>query len=57
LYERRRLRRANRVVTMSRQASRAVQIENRLLCVVRDGLASLLPRSLLLKMLDATLHI
>jgi len=57
LYERRRLRRANRVVTMSRQASRAVQIENRLLCVVRDGLASLLPRRLLLKMLDATLRI
>jgi 2-polyprenyl-6-methoxyphenol hydroxylase-like FAD-dependent oxidoreductase len=55
LYERRRLRRANRVVAMSRQASRGVQIDNPLLCRVRDGLASLLPRRVLLRMLDATL--
>jgi 2-polyprenyl-6-methoxyphenol hydroxylase-like FAD-dependent oxidoreductase len=55
LYERRRLRRANRVVTMSRQATRSVQIENPLLCIVRDTAARLLPRSLLLRMLDTTL--
>ena len=55
LYERRRLRRANRVVAMSRQASRVVQIDNPLLCRVRDGFASLLPPRVLLRMLDATL--
>jgi len=55
LYERRRLRRANRVVTMSRQATRSVQIENPLLCTVRDTVARLLPRSLLFRMLDTTL--
>jgi 2-polyprenyl-6-methoxyphenol hydroxylase-like FAD-dependent oxidoreductase len=55
LYERRRLRRANRVVTMSRQATRTVQIENPLLCSVRDTAARLLPRSLLFRMLDTTL--
>jgi 2-polyprenyl-6-methoxyphenol hydroxylase-like FAD-dependent oxidoreductase len=55
LYERRRLRRANRVVAMSRQATRSVQIDNPLLCRVRDGFASLLPRRVLLRMLDATL--
>jgi len=55
LCERRRLRRANRVVAMSRQASRVVQIDNPLLCRVRDGFASLLPPRVLLRMLDATL--
>ena len=55
LYERRRLRRANLVVRMSRQASRGVQIDNSLLCLLRDGLARLLPRRVLLRMLDATL--
>jgi 2-polyprenyl-6-methoxyphenol hydroxylase-like FAD-dependent oxidoreductase len=55
LYERQRLRRANRVVTMSRQATRSVQIENPLLCTLRDTGAKLLPRSLLLRMLDTTL--
>lgn len=55
LYERRRLRRANRAVRMSRQASRGVQIENPLLTAIRDGLPRLLPRGLLLGMLDATL--
>lgn len=37
LYERRRLRKANRLVSMSRQATRAVQLENSLLCALRDG--------------------
>jgi 2-polyprenyl-6-methoxyphenol hydroxylase-like FAD-dependent oxidoreductase len=55
LYERRRLRRANRVVTMSRQATRGVQIENSVLCAIRDTATRLLPRALLLRMLDTTL--
>ncbi len=55
LYERRRLRRANRVVAMSRQATRAMQIDNPLLCGLRDGFSSLLPRSVMLRMLDMTL--
>jgi len=55
LYERRRLRRANRVVAMSRQGSRSVQIENPLLAGIRDGLGRLLPRWVLVRMLDATL--
>jgi 2-polyprenyl-6-methoxyphenol hydroxylase-like FAD-dependent oxidoreductase len=55
LYERLRLRRANRVVTMSRQATRGVQIENPLLSIVRDTAARLLPSSLMLRMLDTTL--
>jgi 2-polyprenyl-6-methoxyphenol hydroxylase-like FAD-dependent oxidoreductase len=55
LYERRRLRRANRVVAISRQASRSVQIDNPLLCVLRDGFAKLLPRLVLMRMLDPTL--
>lgn len=55
LYERRRLRRTNRVVTMSRQASRSVQIENPLLCMLRDTFGRLLPHRLLLRMLDVTL--
>ena len=55
LYERRRLRRANREVAMSRQATRGVQIDNALLCILRDGLMSLLPRQLILRIQDATL--
>ena len=55
LYERRRLRRANRVVAMARQATRGVQIDNPVLCAFRDRFASLLPRRVVLRMLDATL--
>jgi 2-polyprenyl-6-methoxyphenol hydroxylase-like FAD-dependent oxidoreductase len=55
LYERRRLRRANREVTMSRQTTRGVQIENPLVCALRDGLISLVPRALIMRMQDATL--
>lgn len=55
LYERRRLRRANAVVSMSRQTTRGMQIYNPLLCFLRDGLASLLPRRVILRMLDRTL--
>jgi 2-polyprenyl-6-methoxyphenol hydroxylase-like FAD-dependent oxidoreductase len=55
LYERRRLRRANREVAMSRQATRGVQIDNPLLCVVRDGFMRLLPRRLISRIQDATL--
>lgn len=55
LYERRRLRRANRVVTLSRQASRSVQIEGALLSTVREGFGRLLPRWMLFKLLDQTL--
>jgi 2-polyprenyl-6-methoxyphenol hydroxylase-like FAD-dependent oxidoreductase len=55
LYERRRLRRANREVTLSRQATRGVQIENPLLCAFRDGLMSLMPRLLIVRIQDATL--
>ena len=55
LYERRRLRRANREVAMSRQATRGVQIDNPLLCALRDGFMSLLPRRLILRIQDATL--
>ncbi|HVS47978.1 MAG TPA: FAD-dependent monooxygenase [Candidatus Dormibacteraeota bacterium] len=55
LYERRRLRRANREVVMSRQATRGVQIDNSLLCAMRDGFMSVLPRRLILRIQDATL--
>ena len=55
LYERRRLRRANREVAMSRQATRGVQIANPLLCILRDGFMSLLPGRLILRIQDATL--
>ena len=54
-YERLRLRRANGVVAVSRQASRAVQSENRLLCGVRNAAVRLLPQSLMLRTLDATM--
>jgi 2-polyprenyl-6-methoxyphenol hydroxylase-like FAD-dependent oxidoreductase len=55
LYERRRLRRANREVKLSRQATRGVQIENPVLCGFRDGLMSLMPRPLIARIQDATL--
>jgi 2-polyprenyl-6-methoxyphenol hydroxylase-like FAD-dependent oxidoreductase len=55
LYEQRRLKRANREVTMSRQATRGVQIENPVLCALRDGFMSALPRRFIVKMQDATL--
>lgn len=55
LYERRRVRRANREVKLSRQATRGVQLENPLLCALRDGLMSLMPRPLIVRIQDATL--
>jgi 2-polyprenyl-6-methoxyphenol hydroxylase-like FAD-dependent oxidoreductase len=55
MYERRRVRRANREVTLSRQATRGVQIENPVLCTLRDGFMSLLPRRLVVRIQDATL--
>jgi 2-polyprenyl-6-methoxyphenol hydroxylase-like FAD-dependent oxidoreductase len=55
LYERRRLRRVNREVAISRQATRGVQIDNPLLCAIRDGFMSLLPQQLILRIQDATL--
>jgi 2-polyprenyl-6-methoxyphenol hydroxylase-like FAD-dependent oxidoreductase len=55
LYERRRMRRANRVVTVSHQATRGVQIENPILCAMRDGFIGLLPQGFVLRTLDSTL--
>ena len=55
LYERRRVRRANRVVTVSHQATRGVQIENPILCAMRDGFIGLLPQGFVLRTLDQTL--
>jgi 2-polyprenyl-6-methoxyphenol hydroxylase-like FAD-dependent oxidoreductase len=55
LYERQRLQRANRVVATSRQATRAVQVTNPLLCMLRDAAARALPQRVVLRMLDATL--
>jgi 2-polyprenyl-6-methoxyphenol hydroxylase-like FAD-dependent oxidoreductase len=55
LYERRRLRRANREVAMSRRAARGVQIDNPLLCAIRDGFMSLLPRRLVVRIQDESL--
>ena len=57
-YERRRLPRANRVVKMARQSTRAAQLENWLLCAMRDTsgkLLSRLPQPLLLRMFDVTM--
>jgi 2-polyprenyl-6-methoxyphenol hydroxylase-like FAD-dependent oxidoreductase len=51
-YEGRRRRRANRLVTMARQATRAAQLDSPLLCAVRDGLGGLMPSWLFLRMLD-----
>jgi 2-polyprenyl-6-methoxyphenol hydroxylase-like FAD-dependent oxidoreductase len=55
LYERRRVPRANREVALSRQATRGVQIDNPLLCALRDGFMSLMPQRLIVKIQDATL--
>lgn len=55
LYERRRVQRANREVTMSRQATRGVQLDNPVLCAIRDGFMSLMPRPLIVRIQDATL--
>jgi 2-polyprenyl-6-methoxyphenol hydroxylase-like FAD-dependent oxidoreductase len=55
LYEEQRMRRANREVSMSRQATRGVQIENPVLCAIRDGFMRLLPTRLIVKMQDASL--
>ena len=55
LYEHARLRRANAAVAMSHRATRGVQIDNPLLCAIRDGLARVAPRRVMLRMLDATL--
>jgi 2-polyprenyl-6-methoxyphenol hydroxylase-like FAD-dependent oxidoreductase len=54
-YERRRLQRANREVTMSRQATRGVQLDNPVLSALRDGFMSLMPRRLIMRIQDATL--
>jgi 2-polyprenyl-6-methoxyphenol hydroxylase-like FAD-dependent oxidoreductase len=54
-YELRRLRRANQVVSMSRQATRGIQIDNPLLCVFRDALMRALPQRLVLRTLDGIL--
>ena len=55
LYERRRLPRANREVKMSRQGTRGVQLDNPLLCALRDGLMSLMPRPLIARIQDTTM--
>lgn len=52
IYEQRRRRRANRLVAMSRQATRAVQIENALVCALRDYLGYHLGQRYFLKTLD-----
>lgn len=53
LYEDRRRRRANRLVTMARQATRAAQLDSPLLCALRDGFAGLMPSWVFLRMLDS----
>jgi 2-polyprenyl-6-methoxyphenol hydroxylase-like FAD-dependent oxidoreductase len=55
LYERWRVRRANREVTMSRQATRGVQIQNAVLCALRDGLMRVMPRRMIVRIQDQTL--
>jgi 2-polyprenyl-6-methoxyphenol hydroxylase-like FAD-dependent oxidoreductase len=54
-YQRRRVARANSLVKMSRQATRAAQFENGILCSLRDATGRLLPRALLLRILDRTM--
>ena len=51
-YERKRLRLANRVVRLSRQASRSVQAESPLVRALRDTLVSVMPKRLILTALD-----
>lgn len=55
IYEQRRRRRANRLVAMSRQGTRAVQIENAMLCALRDYLGYQLGQRLFLNTLDSIL--
>ena len=55
MYERRRLKRANRVVAMSRQGTRATQFENPVLCALRDSVAGLVAGRLFLRTMDAVL--
>jgi len=55
LYAKRRLRRANQVVALSRHTTRAVQIENRLLCAIRDNLSHFVAQGLYLRTLDQIL--
>ena len=55
MYERRRMRRANRVVAMSRQGTRSVQFQSSILCGLRDGVGTLVARLLFLRMLDGVL--
>ena len=52
LYERRRLRRANRVVGLSRQGTRATQIENGLLCALRNRAGGMLAQRLFIRTSD-----
>ena len=47
-YERRRLRRANRVVSLSRQSTRGVQMDNPVLCYMRDSLGSMIASRLII---------
>jgi 2-polyprenyl-6-methoxyphenol hydroxylase-like FAD-dependent oxidoreductase len=54
-YEGLRMKRAYSAVMLSRQATRGVQLENRLACAIRDRLPGLIPRSVMLKLLDRTL--
>jgi 2-polyprenyl-6-methoxyphenol hydroxylase-like FAD-dependent oxidoreductase len=54
-YQQRRLRRANRIVRLSHQATRGTQIENVVLSALRDSFARHMPRGLMLRMMDATI--
>ncbi len=54
-YEDRRRHRANRLVVMARQATRGTQFDSPILCALRDGVASLMPSWLFLRMLDSYL--
>lgn len=51
-YERKRLGLANRVVRLSRQASRSVQAENPFTRALRNTLVSMMPKGLILTVLD-----
>ena len=54
-YERTRLRRANGVVAMARQSTRAVQLDNPVLCALRDLVAYRVAERLFLSQLDRIL--
>lgn len=53
-YESRRLRQANRIVKTAHQTSLAVQLENPILCALRDSVMRLFPGWLQLRLLDST---